>query len=76
VARQLARQKHLIATLPEKAAFIDTGNDQLVALKPPFEIAPIVLDMAWSPLLQHNSGHQWMRRLIASKAKDINEGRA
>jgi DNA-binding transcriptional LysR family regulator len=76
VARQLARQKHLIATLPEKAAFIDAGNDQLVALKPPFEIEPVVLDMAWSPLLQHNSGHQWMRRLIASKAKEIDEGSA
>ncbi len=71
VARLLAKQKHLIATLPARAAFTDSWSNSLVALKPPFEIAPISLTMAWSPLLQHNSGHKWMRRLIAKKAKEV-----
>ena len=27
--------------------------------------------MAWSPLLQRNPGHQWMRRLIGEVAREI-----
>ena len=71
VARMLAKQKHLIATLPERAALIDSSNNELIALVPPFEIEPMELTMAWSPLLQHNPGHQWMRRLIVDVAKEV-----
>lgn len=27
--------------------------------------------MAWSPLLQHNSDHQWLRRLISDVAEEV-----
>ena len=27
--------------------------------------------MAWSPLLQHNADHQWLRKLIAEVATEV-----
>jgi len=27
--------------------------------------------MAWSPLLQHNTDHQWLRKLIAEVAEEV-----
>jgi hypothetical protein len=38
---------------------------------PPFEIPPFELKMAWSPLLQHNADHQWLRRLIVEVAEEV-----
>lgn len=70
VARLLANQKDLIVTLPSKAAELDLNNDALVIKPPPFDIKPFDLKMAWSPLLQHNPGHQWLRRLIVKVAKN------
>lgn len=71
VARLLANQKDLIATLPSKAAELEMDNPQLAMRPPPFEIPPFNLKMAWSPLLQQNPGHQWLRRLIVDVARDI-----
>ena len=31
----------------------------------------IELKMAWSPLLQHNADHQWLRKLIAEVATEV-----
>ncbi len=70
VARLLANQKDLIVTLPSKAAELDLNNDSLAIRPPPFDIKPFDLKMAWSPLLQHNPDHQWLRRLIAKVAKN------
>lgn len=73
VAALLARQPDLIATLPMRAALLSAGDPELVIRKPPFMIIPIELKMAWSPLLQHNSGHRWLRQLILSAAQRVDD---
>jgi DNA-binding transcriptional LysR family regulator len=73
VAVQLATQKHLVVTVPSKLAQLMSDN-RLIAIKaPPFEIPPFELKMAWSPLLQRNPGHQWMRRLITEVARGLDD---
>ena len=46
-------------------------NPRVAIKPPPFEIPPFELKMAWSPLLQRNPGHQWMRRLIGEVAREL-----
>lgn len=70
-AMQLAELRDLIVTLPSKAANLMSGHPSVVILPPPFDIPEIELKMAWSPLLQHNPAHQWLRRLIARVATDL-----
>ena len=71
VAALLAEQPDLIATLPRQAAMLHTRHGQLTTRPPPFPIVPIELKMAWSPLLQHNPGHTWLRRLIIEVTQKI-----
>ncbi|MEQ5833429.1 LysR family transcriptional regulator [Marinobacter sp. NFXS9] len=71
VAMLLAEQHDLIATLPSRAAWLQRENANLVVKVPPFTIPPFELKMAWSPLLQHNPDHQWLRRLIADVAAEV-----
>ena len=71
VAMLLAEQHDLIATLPCRAAWLQKDNANLVVKVPPFEIPPFELKMAWSPLLQHNTDHQWLRKLIAEVAEEV-----
>jgi DNA-binding transcriptional LysR family regulator len=71
VAMLLAEQHDLIATLPSRAAWLQKHNSGLVVKVPPFDIPPFELKMAWSPLLQHNSDHQWLRRLIVEVAEEV-----
>ncbi|MFA7553505.1 MAG: LysR family transcriptional regulator [Spongiibacteraceae bacterium] len=71
VAALLAEQPDLIATLPRQAALLHTRHGNLTIKPPPFPIVPIELKIAWSPLLHHNPGHTWMRRLIVEVAQDI-----
>jgi DNA-binding transcriptional LysR family regulator len=71
VAALLAQQPDLIATLPRQAALLHAKQEELVLKAPPFPIVPIELKMAWSPLLHHNPGHTWMRRLIVEVAQKI-----
>ncbi|TVP52605.1 MAG: LysR family transcriptional regulator [Halomonadaceae bacterium] len=73
VAMLLAEQHDVMATLPSRAAWLQQGNPQLVVKRPPFEIPPFELKMAWSPLLQHNPDHQWLRRLIAQVAQELDQ---
>ncbi len=70
-AMQLADLRDLIITLPSKAANLLKGNRDVIILPPPFEIPEIELKMAWSPLLQQNPAHQWLRRLIAEVARSL-----
>ena len=70
-AMRLAELRDLVVTLPTKAAVLLTDNPSVVILPPPFDIPEIELKMAWSPLLQHNPAHQWMRRLIADVASTL-----
>ena len=72
-AMTLAEENDLVVTLPKRAALLNIDNPRLVLREPPFEIPPLELKMAWSPLLQHNPANQWMRRLIADVARDLHE---
>lgn len=71
VAMLLAQERDLIATLPSRAAALQLSNPEVVVKAPPFEIPPIELKLAWSPLLQHNPGHQWLRRLIIEESRGV-----
>ncbi len=68
----LAEENDLVVTLPKRAALLNKDNPRLILRNPPFEIPPLELKMAWSPLLQHNPANQWMRRLIAGVARQLN----
>lgn len=70
-ALRLAEQKDLIVTLPSLAARALSNNDNVVILKPPFEIPKMRLKMVWSPLLQNDVGHKWMRQLIKATSEEI-----
>lgn len=70
VAMLLSAQNDLIATLPSRLADIQRFNSALAVVRPPFEIPPFDLSIAWSPLLHHDSAHQWLRNIIKSVAKD------
>lgn len=67
----IAESNDLIATLPTRVALLQANNRRLVVLPTPFEIPPFELKMAWSPLLQHNPAHKWLRTLILNVAKEV-----
>jgi DNA-binding transcriptional LysR family regulator len=71
-AMKLAELRDLIITVPSKAADLLRDHPDIIILPPPFEIPEIELKMAWSPLLQHNPAHQWLRRLITEVTREIN----
>ncbi|MEM8593777.1 MAG: LysR family transcriptional regulator [Pseudomonadota bacterium] len=73
VAPLLTQNSDLVVTMPTRAALIHKDNPDMVIIKAPFLIIPIELTMAWSPLLQHNPAHKWMRRLIIDVAKAVND---
>lgn len=73
-AMTLAEQNDLIVTLPTRAALLKRDNPRLVRRDPPLHIPALVLQMAWSPLLQHNPGNRWLRRLIVNTARGIDCG--
>jgi DNA-binding transcriptional LysR family regulator len=64
VAMAFTHEDLLIATLPSKAAMLHKNDSRFVILPPPFDIPPIELKMIWSPLLHHDAGHIWFRKLI------------
>ncbi len=69
-AIQHARQQSLIATVPLRAALAFQQREDLLLLAPPFEIPPIELTMAWSPLLHNDPGHRWFRGLLKTIARN------
>ena len=71
VAALLANQPDLVATLPTQLARLHGSNPMLAVFRPPFMIIPIELQMAWSPLLQHDAGHVWLRKLVVDTAREI-----
>lgn len=71
VAMRASQQLGLIATLPSLATRLMADSHQVVVLPPPFEIPPVELKMLWSPLLQHDPGHIWLRSTISECAKII-----
>ena len=69
----ITESNDLIATLPTRVAELQAANTKLAVLEPPFDIPVFELKMAWSPLLQHNAAHKWLRGLIMSVAKQVVE---
>ena len=67
----LGEQEDLIVTLPSMAANQLKDNPKVVILDPPFEIPRMRLKMVWSPLLQHDPGHRWVRQLIKTVSEEI-----
>ena len=72
-AMTLAEQNDLIVTLPTRATWLKKDNPRVVVRDCPFDVPPLELKMAWSPLLQHNPAHRWIRQLITQIARDLNE---
>ena len=70
-AMTMAEQNDLIVTLPTRATFLKRDNPRVVVRPVPFQVPPLELKMAWSPLLQHNAPHRWMRQLITQTARDL-----
>ncbi len=71
VAALLAHQPDLIATLPTRMANLFRADPALAIRKPPFMVIPIELQMVWSPLLHHDPGHTWMRRMVTELAQGV-----
>jgi DNA-binding transcriptional LysR family regulator len=67
----LGEQDDLIVTIPSMSARSIENNPKVVILDPPFAIERMRLKMVWSPLLQHDPGHKWLRKLIKSVSEDI-----
>ncbi len=68
-----ALESDLIVTLPSKAARLYQDSPLAEVMPPPFDIPPIELTLAWSPLLQNNPGHRWIRRLVVDVARELDE---
>jgi DNA-binding transcriptional LysR family regulator len=71
-AMLLAEQTDLVVTLPSRAARLQHDNPRVEIRRPPFDIPPIDLKMAWSPLLHNNPAHRWMRQLATDAAAETN----
>lgn len=67
----LVDQTDLIATLPTRAALSYQHHKALTIIEPPFFISPIEIKMVWSPLLHHNSAHQWIRQVLVDLAQKV-----
>ncbi|GAA5316621.1 MAG: LysR family transcriptional regulator [Candidatus Pelagadaptatus aseana] len=72
-AALLAEQESLIVTVPSRLATLQAANPNILLLPPPFEIPKFELKMAWSPLLQNNPAHRWLRKLMATVAERLSE---
>ena len=67
----LGEQEDLIVTIPTIASRTMSNNPKVVILDPPFEIPRMRLKMVWSPLLQRDPGHKWLRQMIKDVSAEI-----
>lgn len=67
----LARHHNLVVTIPSLTVRAIDDASGVVILKPPFHIPRMKLKMVWSPLVQHDPGHRWMRQLIKAVSDEI-----
>ena len=70
-AMTLAEQNDLIVTLPTRATWLKRDNPRVVVKDVPFKVPAMELKMAWSPLLQHNLAHRWIRQLVTQTAREL-----
>jgi len=71
VAMHLTRNQSLIATLPTRAAELYKDDPNMQILPPPFPIPSMALKMIWSPLLNKDASHIWLRHLISATAEQL-----
>lgn len=64
IAALIAAQPDLVATLPGRLASQQASVGNMEVRQVPFMVPPFELKMIWSPLLHHNPGHRWFRRLV------------
>ena len=67
----MAEQDDLIVTIPSMSAKSIASSDRVIILDPPFDIERMRLKMVWSPLLQHDPGHKWLRQLIKAVSAEV-----
>ena len=70
-AMTLAEQNDLIVTLPTRATWLKQNDPRVAIRKVPFDVPPLELKMAWSPLLHNNAPHRWVRQFITRIARSL-----
>ncbi len=70
-AMTLAEHNDLIVTLPTRATWLKQKSSDIVIREVPFDIPPLKLKMAWSPLLHHSASHRWIRQFITTVARSL-----
>ena len=70
-AMTLAEQNDLIVTLPTRATWLKQNDPRVAIRQVPFDVPPLELKMAWSPLLHNNAPHRWVRQFITRIARSI-----
>lgn len=70
-AMMLAENNDLVVTIPSRLAHLKVDDPRLTIRPVPFEIPPLLLKMVWSPLLQNDPAHRWMRRFIMEVADQV-----
>lgn len=67
----LVSQSSLIATIPERIAFIFRQFCQLDVFELPFEIDLYEIDLLWHRRADADPAHQWLRHVIHATANNI-----
>lgn len=67
----LVSQSNLIATIPERIAFIFRQFCQLEVFELPFKIDLYEIDLLWHQRADADPAHRWLRHIIQSTANDI-----
>ena len=70
-AMTLAEQNDLIVTLPTRATWLKQNDPRVAIRQVPFDVPPLELKMAWSPLLHNNAPHRWIRQFITRIARSL-----
>ena len=70
-AMTLAEQNDLIVTLPTRATWLKQNDPRVAIRQVPFDVPPLELKMAWSPLLHNNAPHRWVRQFITRIARSL-----
>ena len=70
-AMTLAEQNDLIVTLPTRATWLKHNDPRVAIRQVPFDVPPLELKMAWSPLLHNNAPHRWVRQFITRIARSL-----
>ena len=70
-AMTLAERNDLIVTLPTRATWLKQNDPRVAVRQVPFDVPPLELKMAWSPLLHNNAPHRWVRQFITRIARSL-----